>query len=107
MLTTGDLLLFIDGLPKDIQADDPRLSMVAEAVNGFVDKLPHIERDAEGAWTTQTKMGALLVASRLWLRTESPSGIQKFGDGQIYISKFDPEAAKLLNTDEYSKPEAI
>lgn len=80
------------------------LPLIVEAVNTYVDSLPHIDRDETGQWAATTRLGAIMLAARLYRRKNSPGGIESVGDSMSYIARYDSDISRLLNIDSFRKP---
>lgn len=80
------------------------LPLIVDAVNAYVDALPHIDRDEAGQWAPTTRLGAIMLAARLYRRKNSPGGIEAVGDSMSYIARYDSDISRLLNTDTFRKP---
>ncbi|WP_186760136.1 hypothetical protein [Arthrobacter alpinus] len=79
-------------------------ALIIPAVNRYVDNLPSIDRLADGSWAGNTRLGAILLATRWYARKDSASGTYGSADGTVFISKYDSDIARLLNIDGHSKP---
>lgn len=100
MITTAELASWLK-----VSSTDEYMPVVVAAVNTYVDGLATITRDPAGAWSETTHLGALMLASRLFRRRNSPNGIESFGDsGATYVSRYDSDIARLLNMDIFAKP---
>jgi hypothetical protein len=91
-------------------ARDARLQLRIDAVNSWVRQLP-VASEAltygtpPPAWPPHVTMGATMLATRLWRRKDSPSGVETFTDqGAVYVSRNDPDVAQLLSIGSYSPP---
>ncbi len=86
----------------DVDASGP----VAAGVVQFVDHLPSAPRnDDDGTWSPATILGATMLAARLIRRRNSPAGIEAFNEtGASYVSRRDPDVARLLRMDAYAAP---
>lgn len=94
------------------------LSAVCEAVNSYVWSLPDIDlvtqetelHDGTGevlvskAWGPETRLGALMLAARLYERRDSRGGVISLGESITYISKHDADVARLLRLESWAKP---
>ena len=83
-------------------ARDARLQLRVDAVNSWVRQLP-VASDAltygtpPPAWPGYITTGATMLATRLWRRKDSPSGVEAFTDGTaFYVQRNDPDVARLL-----------
>lgn len=91
-------------------ARDARIQTRVDAVNAWVRALP-VASDAltygapPPAWPPYVATGALMLATRLWRRKDSPSGVEAFTDaGPVYVSRTDPDVAQLLRIGSYDTP---
>lgn len=93
---------------RTVTTDDAHLALIVPAVNAYVDALPSIDRvtDTEGntQWAGTTHLGAVMLASRLYRRKNSPHGIESVGDMSTYVSRYDSDISRLLNIDTFRKP---
>ncbi len=106
---TGDSVKAL--LPLSDQNDDDRLALAINAVNEFVVELPIVEKlitppIADGAvWPHRVRVGATLLALRLFKRSDSPIGIASFGEeGAVYVQRNDPDIAQMLKIGSYTAP---
>lgn len=90
---------------------DPRLQVRVDAVNAFVRALP-VAADSltygtpPPAWPAYVTGGAVMLATRLWRRKDSPSGVEVFTDqGAIYVQRNDPDVAWQLRLGSYAGPQ--
>lgn len=81
---------------------DARLQLRVDAVNSWVRQLP-VAADAltygspPPAWPAYITTGGIMLATRLWRRKDSPSGVEAFTDGSaFYVQRNDPDVARLL-----------
>lgn len=87
--------------PDDVQA----LELVISAVTKYVESLPNIEFDPSGFyWAATTKLGAIMLAARMYQRRNSPGGVTAIGDVTTYVSRYDSDIARLLNLESFTKP---
>lgn len=101
MITPDDVTAW-SGLTLPV-GDGP-MTMVTAAINHYVDSLPSIDCDASGAWAATTKLGAIMLAARVYRRKNSPGGIEAVGDSMSYIARYDSDISRLLNIDTFRKP---
>lgn len=92
-------------------ARDARLQQRVDAVNAWVRTLP-VASDSltygttPPAWPPYVILGATMLATRLWRRKDSPSGVETFTDqGAVYVSRNDPDVAQLLRIGTYTPPQ--
>lgn len=84
-----------------IDADKKRFEAICDAVHALV-----------AAWVPPTqhnsaavKLGAEMLAARLWRRRQSSTGVETLGDiGTIYVARYDPDIAQLLGIGSYAPP---
>lgn len=89
---------------------DPKIQLRVDATNAWVRCLP-VASDAltfgtpPPAWPSYVTTGAIMLATRLWRRKDSPSGVETFTDqGAIYVSRNDPDVAQLLRLGTFAGP---
>lgn len=95
----------------ELSATDAQLPGVVDAVNAFVERLPDIPRDAPsaegepGPWAPDTKLAATMLAARLHRRRNSPNGVEALTEGGAsYVSRYDPDVARILRIDGHKRP---
>lgn len=83
-------------------ARDARLQLRVDAVNAWVRQLP-VASDSltygspPPAWPSYVTLGGTMLATRLWRRKDSPSGVEAFPGGTaLYVQRNDPDVAQLL-----------
>lgn len=101
MITTADVISWL-GLTQNMEA----LDLIVPAVNYYVDALPQIDRDPAGEWEGTTKLAAILLAARWYKRRTSPGATVDgaIDGGQIRITKYDSDIARMLHIDGFEKP---
>lgn len=92
-------------------ARDARLQLRVDAANSYARSLP-VASDAltygtpPPAWPAYVRAGTTMLATRLWRRKDSPSGVEVLGGDQVaYVSRTDPDVAQLLKVGTYSPPQ--
>ncbi|WP_394938817.1 hypothetical protein [Psychromicrobium sp. YIM B11713] len=101
MLTAADIQNWFQINPENVDA----LPAIADAVNTYVGSLPNIDKETDGTWKGTTKLGALLIAGKLYARKSQPSGVNNFGEtGPTYIPRWDQQVDMLLHLGDYRKP---
>lgn len=92
-------------LSAQVGTDDaPVLDTVTGAVTDYVNGLPIRQDQLVGVtdpstvdWTSSMRLGALMLAARLYRRRNSPTGIEGFADaGVSYVARQDPDVSRLL-----------
>lgn len=103
-VVTAEAVVAWSGL-KNLKPDEiTALEQVVLATNVYVDNLPSIDRKADGTWAETTKLGALMLAARLYRRKNTVDGVQAVGELTTYIPRYDNDIARLLNIDTFRKP---
>lgn len=103
MITSDDVAAW-SGITVIGNQEQTVLPLIVDAVNHYVESLPHIDRDDYGMWAATTRLGAIMLAARLYRRKNSPGGIESVGDSMSYIARYDSDISRLLNTDTFRKP---
>lgn len=90
--------------------DDDRLALDINAANTFVASL----RIAQGVpvdpvepmWPSTLVLGATLLASRWFRRSNSPAGVIDLGGeaGVAYVQRNDPDIGQMLGIGPYTRP---
>lgn len=106
MITAKDVADYLD-LKQG--AADPHVQNPVDATNALVSRLPDInkELDLQGVevWAADTKLGAIMLAARLYTRRNSPNGIEALNEGgATYVSRYDSDIARMLNIDQHAYP---
>ncbi|NUL43736.1 hypothetical protein F7P69_00775 [Cellulosimicrobium funkei] len=101
MITTADV---IDWSGMEVEVTDFHMVEVVAATNTYVEGLPSIDREEDGSWSANTRLGALMLASRLYRRKDSPAGVMSLGDTSTFVSRWDDDLARLLNLQAWRKP---
>lgn len=89
--------------------DDAALQLVVDAVVDLVKGLPIAQRSntdpAPADWPDAVRMGAVMLAARVWRRRNTPGGVESAGDfGVAYVRRTDPDIAQMLELGDYSRP---
>ena len=105
MITAKDVADYLD-LKQG--ATDPHVLNPVEATNALVSRLPDINTvEVQGVevWAADTKLGAIMLAARLYTRRNSPNGIEALNEGgATYVSRYDSDIARMLNIDQHAYP---
>lgn len=99
MLTEQDVINWM-GLTQDVEA----LASIVPAVNRLVEDLANIDREEDGTWSGTTRLGATLLAARLYKRKDTASGMTGGVDGALYVARFDSDIDRLLHLGAFRKP---
>jgi len=85
---------------------DADLVAVVEAVNAFIHAdCPDVGRYPNGEWDATTRLGATMLAARWLRRRNSPNGVEALTEtGISYVSRYDPDLARMLRIDGYQLP---
>lgn len=82
---------------------DAHVTTCVDAVNGFIAGLPVLDGAKE--WPAQVQLAGIMLAARLVRRRNSPSGVEALTDaGTSYVSRYDPDIARMLELDGYERP---
>lgn len=82
--------------PDDVELVD-LCATVDEFVRGLPSVMTFVDPLSEAAWPYRYKLGARMLAARLWRRRNSPEGVAAFtGEGVVYVRRTDPDVADLL-----------
>lgn len=93
--------------------EDAVFDVVVAAVKSTVGRLPGIDVNVADnpdgttstTWADSTVTGALMLGARLYRRRNSPNGIEAFTEGgAAYVSRYDPDVARLLHVDGFTPP---
>lgn len=72
---------------------------VIDAVNGMVTQWHGAE------WPAGVKLGAVMLAARLYRRRNSPAGVESFSDmGASYVSRYDSDLDRQLRINAWTPP---
>lgn len=75
------------------------LQTVVDAVNTLV------SRWCDNQDTEDIRLGALMLAARVFRRRNSPAGVESLGEmGPVYVARRDPDLAMLLGLDTWAMP---
>ena len=104
MIATAEVMKW-GGLQSLDTEETAALALVVDAVNVYVEALPSIDRDlALDQWAGTTRLGAIMLAARIYRRKNSPGGIESVGDTMTFVSRYDSDISRLLNIDSFRKP---
>lgn len=93
-------------------SDDALLTSVAAMAEPYVQRCrPEWMLPDPGDPTTityqpdaETYQGAVMYAAREYRRRNSPAGVEMFGDVTSFVSRFDPDIDRALQTGSYARP---
>lgn len=96
-------------LAGDTADDDLVLSACAQTEPYVQRCRPEWLRATPGGTVTytpdaETYRGAVMYAARQYRRRNSPAGIETFGDVTSYVSRWDPDIDRALQTGSYARP---
>lgn len=85
---------------------DAHVKECVTAVNAFIGSLPVVaDLPADADWPAQVDLAATMLAARLVRRRNSPSGVEGITEtGTSYVSRYDPDIARMLELDGYERP---
>lgn len=91
------MIVDIIALKHHLGITDTRDDFTLEAIIKAVESQITSWLTAEESTTDDVKLGALMLAARLFRRRNSPSGVESLGDlGPVYVSRNDPDVAQLI-----------
>ena len=84
-----------------VAPSDAALVRVCEATVAYVSALPVVANATAGEWTETVRLGAVMLAARLYRRRNSPNGLETIGAEGIatYVSRHDSDVARMLRTE--------
>lgn len=89
-------------------AVDAEIDQVCEAVTALIASYVDFEVPTYGngrSWPPNIRLGAKMLAGRLYRRRNSPAGVESLGElGPVYVSRNDPDLAQLLRIGRYERP---
>lgn len=84
------------------------IDRVCEAVTALIASYADYEVPTYGndlGWPPNIRLGAKMLAARLYRRRNSPAGVESLGElGPVYVSRNDPDLAQLLCIGRYERP---
>lgn len=99
-------------IPADDTEDDTILNRILLGVNrkvrrwpiaGYASQPDVVPEDR--VWPEDIVQGAVMLASRLSRRRNSPAGFEAFaGEGAVYVQRNDPDIAQMLELGSYAAP---
>jgi hypothetical protein len=85
--------------------DDDLLVDVCAATSAWVAALPTVtELDDPSTWPADVMQGAVMLAARLYRRRNTPSGVEPFTDGAVYLPRRDGDVDAMLHIGYYAAP---
>lgn len=106
MATPTDLAAVKAWLRLTDAGDDEVAQAATDAANAYVESLP-VWRDLTQPVATvpaTIRQGATMLAARLFRRRNSPGGVEAYADAAVYVARFDPDVARLLQLDPFAPP---
>jgi hypothetical protein len=112
------LVTYHDGdtlVASALQHADATPVSVAEALVWVTRHTGLLLRQGSAAWQAtdqlmsylpdaETYQGAVMYAAREYRRRNSPAGVEMFGDVTSFVSRFDPDIDRALQTGSYARP---
>lgn len=84
--------------------DATGLDLAVAAVNSFMRRIATPAGEL-GTWGDDQKLGATMLAARVYRRRNSPAGVETIGDmGPTYVSRYDPDLEMLLGFGQWQTP---
>lgn len=88
-------------------ADDDLITDVVAATTAYVATIPYVlALDPEvwppGLWPSDVTQGAIMLAARLYRRRNTPSGVESFVEGAVYLPRRDHDVDMLLHQGFYA-----
>jgi hypothetical protein len=106
-LTVGDVKAWLRLNDQDT-TDDDLLASVAAMAEPYVERCRPEWFDASTppVYTpdAETYQGAVMYAAREYRRRNSPAGIELFGDVTSFVSRYDPDIERALQTGAFARP---
>ena len=97
LLTPADVVGYLD-----LDADPDDLTPVVDAVTALI---VGYHGDPTDEWPADLRLGAIMLAARMYRRRNSPAGVEALGElGPVYVSRNDPDLAQLLKLGRYATP---
>lgn len=93
--------------PGELTPDGLNMIRVVEAVNVLIpNTVPSVREQADPTvWAADITRAAVMQASRLFARRNSPTGVAAYTDtGPAYIARWDPDLEKLLRIGAWTIP---
>lgn len=93
-------------------SDDALITAVAAMAEPYVERcraewfLPDPTDPTQTTYQpdAETYQGAVMYAAREYRRRNSPAGIEMFGDVTSFVSRFDPDIDRALQTGAWARP---
>lgn len=87
-----------------MKVDAPGLDLAVAATNAFMARIAAPAGDS-GKWGDDQRLGATMLAGRVYRRRNSPAGVETIGDmGPTYVSRYDPDLEMLLGFGQWQTP---
>lgn len=86
------------------EVDDDLLAQVVAATNAWVAGLPVVTSSPATPWPDDVRLGATMLAARLYRRRNTPSGVESFTDQVVYLPRRDADVDMLLHIGFYALP---
>lgn len=86
--------------------DDDLLLEVTAATTAWVNGLPYVEGLGPTApWPADVRLGATMLAARMYRRRNTPSGVESTTDGAVYLPRRDSDVDAMLRLGAWAEPE--
>ncbi len=86
--------------------DDDLLTEVTAATTAWVNGLPYVEGLGPTApWPADVRLGATMLAARMYRRRNTPSGVESTTDGVVYVPRRDSDVDAMLRLGAWAEPE--
>jgi Phage gp6-like head-tail connector protein len=86
-------------------ADDDLIAEVVAATNAWVAATAYVrELPDPNTWPDDVMLGAVMLAARLYRRRNTPSGVEPFIEGAVYLPRRDHDVDAMLHQGYYAPP---
>jgi hypothetical protein len=104
--TTDDDLISRCSAAVEPQVQRARPDLLVPAAPAGRDARGRITAAAPATYSPDAEVyqAAVMLASRLVRRRNSPGGVESFGDSVLYVARFDPEISRALRSGNWAMP---
>lgn len=100
LVDATQVIKYLDLPSGHLEDMEPVVLAVSALVSSY-----HDTPDEGEDWPENIKLGAVMLAARVYRRRNSPAGVESLGEmGPVYISRNDPDLAQLLQIGRYAVP---